>query len=215
MVARMLKAGMVALAVLTALSLSSTVDAADWHGGQGAFRPHGVYGHAGFNNHFDPGGRTRYAGRGRFWANRPDLNGPEAWRYGHARRDGGRRNFGDQGYRLGANDGFAGRADFNHFRRDRPMPLIRRSSSSDIVTSRGSGVTVILSDRPDVSTISSDYAGAGVYQTDSGTYATGFSSGDGYAGQISSLRPRARIIDTARAGDPCSHENGVCVIRGQ
>lgn len=223
MIARIFKAGVLVLAAIAALSFSFPASAADWRGGGRGFHSpviHGAYGgnRYGFHRGFDPGRRWESADNRRFWRNRPDDH--------HAdRRDGfrNRNGFGNNGF---ADNGYGGFSDNRFASNDRnwrfdrrnggPNRLLQRSSSSSIITNRGSGVTVILSDRSDVDVISNNYAGsADVYRADGGTYITGYGYSDGRASRASALRPRATIIDTARAVDPCSHENGVCVIRAR
>jgi hypothetical protein len=222
MFARILKAGMLVLAAVAALSFALPVSAADWRGGGRGFHSsrvfHGPFAgnRYGYHRGFDPGRRSQFADRGRFWRNRPD-GGRYAYRYRDGFRNNGFANngFGNNGF---SNGGFVSNDSAWRYNRRNvgPNRLLRRSSSSDIITNRGSGVTVILSDRSDVDVISNNYAGStDVYTADGGTYVTGFGYSDDGARRASNPRPRATIIDTARAGDPCSHENGVCVIRAR
>lgn len=59
------------------------------------------------------------------------------------------------------------------------------------------------------------YAGsADVYQANGGTYVVGYGGYDPYARPAAvQPRPRAKVIDVRYAGNPCSYEAGVCVIR--
>jgi hypothetical protein len=222
MFSRILKAGMLVLAAVAALSFSLPASAAEWRGGGRGFYSHGFRGpnsvnRFGFHHGFDRGRGPQFADRGRFWRNRP-VDGRDGFHDGNRFRRG-RFDDGFAGNRF-RNNGFGNDRFFASGRFDRhnrgPERLLQRSASPDIITSRGSGVTVILSDRSDVDVISNNYAGsADVYRGNGGTYVTGYSYGDDRIGRASGLRPRATVIDTARAGDPCSHENGVCVIRAR
>ncbi|NLS16970.1 hypothetical protein HGP16_10400 [Rhizobium sp. P40RR-XXII] len=59
------------------------------------------------------------------------------------------------------------------------------------------------------------YAGtADVYQANGGTYVLGYGGYNPYAHPATTqLRPKAKVIDVRYAGNPCSYEAGVCVIR--
>ncbi|MGY5809749.1 hypothetical protein ACXHXG_18745 [Rhizobium sp. LEGMi198b] len=73
---------------------------------------------------------------------------------------------------------------------------------------------IILMDRQYAADIGT-YAGtADMYQADDGTYIVGYGGGyDQYQGEPAALKPRAKIINVKRAGNACSYEAGVCVIR--
>lgn len=212
-VARMFKAGLLVLAALAALSISLPASAADWRGGGRGFQSHGFHrlyqgNRYGFHRGYDPGRRWHSGDNRRFWANRVDDR-----HSGFRNRAGFNNGFADNGFGGFGNNRFDGNGRFDRHG-GRPTRLLQRSSSSSIITNRGNGVTVIVSDRPDVDMISNNYAGStDVYRADGGTYVTGYGYSDSQ--RVSTLRPRATVIDTARAGDPCSHENGVCVIRGR
>lgn len=230
MFARILKAGLLVLAVIAAFSFALPVSAADWRGGGRGFHSrvfpgsfHGSFAgnRNGFHRNFDPGRRFQFADRGRFG------------RGGFQDRRNGFRNrgvFGNNGFawnnrgwnNRGWNKGFGwNNRGWNNRgwwanRRVGPNHLMTLSSSSGVITNRGSGVVVILSDRADTDLISNNYAGSNdVYRADGGTYVTGYGYAGGGPDQVTDPHPGAKIIDTARAGDPCSHENGVCVIRAR
>ncbi len=59
------------------------------------------------------------------------------------------------------------------------------------------------------------YAGtADVYHANGGTYVLGYGGYDPYARPAAAQpRPRAKVIDVRYAGNPCSYEASVCVIR--
>ena len=59
------------------------------------------------------------------------------------------------------------------------------------------------------------YAGtADVYQANGGTYVVGYGGYNPYTRPAAPLpRPRAKVINVRYAGNPCSYEAGVCVIR--
>ncbi|OCJ10971.1 hypothetical protein A6U86_23625 [Rhizobium sp. AC27/96] len=59
------------------------------------------------------------------------------------------------------------------------------------------------------------YAGsADVYQANGGTYVVGYGGYNPYARPAAvQPRPRAKVINVRYAGNPCSYEAGVCVIR--
>ncbi|WFU08546.1 hypothetical protein QA646_14770 [Rhizobium sp. CB3090] len=73
---------------------------------------------------------------------------------------------------------------------------------------------IILMDRQYAANIGT-YAGtADMYQADGGTYIVGYGGGyDPYQNESAALKPRAKVIDVKRAGNACSYEAGVCVIR--
>ncbi|MEF0942056.1 hypothetical protein [Rhizobium sp. BR 362] len=73
---------------------------------------------------------------------------------------------------------------------------------------------IILMDRQYAAEVGT-YAGtADMYQGDGGTYIVGYGGGyDPYRGEPAALKPRAKVIDIKRAGNACSYEAGVCVIR--
>lgn len=89
---------------------------------------------------------------------------------------------------------------------------LRSIASNRFLTPRGSIYATERTERYDG--FASGYAGSiAVYNSDAGTYITGYSDG-GFAGPVAPvLRPRAKIIDVARMRSACSFENGVCVIR--
>lgn len=59
------------------------------------------------------------------------------------------------------------------------------------------------------------YAGtADVYHANGGTYVLGYGGYNPYARPaVTQPRPRAKVINVRYAGNPCSYEAGVCVIR--
>jgi hypothetical protein len=180
--------------------LALPAEAAGHRGGRGfhggGFNSAYIDRHSGYRHGFDRD-RGRFAGGNGSRFNR-DYRG-----YGDYRRD----RFGPRP--LVSNDFGRGRAGWRHDA-DRPRRL---SSTSGFVIRRGSGTTVLLSDRSDYDFVRNFSGSSDVYRGDGGTYATGFGFGDGNSRRASAVAPRARVIDTARASDPCSHEAGVCVIR--
>ena len=101
--------------------------------------------------------------------------------------------------------------DYDDILRFRPRRIARLAPSP--YAGSGDSTGVVLDEAAETSVIGS-YSGAGsVYETDGGTYVL---SG-GYpvygAPQTAAPAPRAKIIDVARAGNACSYEHGVCVIR--
>lgn len=90
---------------------------------------------------------------------------------------------------------------------------LRMLSSNRLPPQRGSGISVV--ERGEIrDSFAGSYSGSiDVYHANGGTYVTGYSDG-GYDGpSVLLLRPRAKIIDVAKAGSACSYEGGVCVIR--
>jgi hypothetical protein len=73
---------------------------------------------------------------------------------------------------------------------------------------------IVLMDRQYAADIGT-YAGtADMYQANDGTYVLGYGGYDPYPGKpATQLKPRAKVIDVKLAGNACSHEAGVCVIR--
>lgn len=73
---------------------------------------------------------------------------------------------------------------------------------------------IILMERHDAASAGT-YAGtADVYQADGGTYVLGYGGYNPYSRPAATqLRPKAKVIDVRYAGNPCSYEAGVCVIR--
>ncbi|HEY0122744.1 MAG TPA: hypothetical protein VGC14_13490 [Rhizobium sp.] len=73
---------------------------------------------------------------------------------------------------------------------------------------------IVLMDRPYAASIGT-YAGTtNIYRADDGTYVLGDGGYDRYPGRPAPrLKPRAKVIDVKLAGDACSYEAGVCVIR--
>jgi len=90
---------------------------------------------------------------------------------------------------------------------------LRMLSSNGQPAERGSGISVVEHGEVRDSFAGSYSGSLDVYHADGGTYVTGYSDGGHDGPSVLLLRPRAKIIDIAKAGDACSYENGVCVIR--
>ncbi|QND48617.1 hypothetical protein HB780_23850 [Rhizobium lusitanum] len=73
---------------------------------------------------------------------------------------------------------------------------------------------IVLMDRQYAADIGT-YAGtADIYRADGGTYIVGYGGYDRYPGKPATrLKPRAQVIDVKLAGNACSYEAGVCLIR--
>ena len=109
-----------------------------------------------------------------------------------------------------------------HFRRDnviryRPRTPFLKQFSYPGTSRYGRSNIVIIAAQPQ--SYDQNYGSNGIYagspyayQTDGGTYV----GGDGYyrlAAPERNLAPKAKVIDVLYAGNPCSYEAGVCVIR--
>ena len=73
---------------------------------------------------------------------------------------------------------------------------------------------IVMMERRDAASAGSYAGSADVYRADGGTYVIGYGGYNPYARSAAAqLRPKAKVIDVRYAGNPCSYEAGVCVIR--
>lgn len=197
MISYLVKVGAVVLAAATITTALPSI-AGDFRGGRGFVRPpHGMSG--GFG-HFNDRHRFDFRRGLGITDNRLPFDRQRDFR----RKDFARRD-------PGRNDRF-NRGDVSvNF--DMYGPYWRPRLASSANGTSGSTVTIISTNQPDWDSVG-NYAGANsVLQTRAGTYVT--SSGFGPSPVLTADHPRstARVVDVATMADPCSHEQGVCVIR--
>jgi len=91
-------------------------------------------------------------------------------------------------------------------------PYWRPGLSPSANGTSGSTVTIISTSQPDWDSVGNYYGANSVLWARNGTYVT--SSGFGPS-PVLAPRPRStvKVENVATMADPCSHENGVCVIR--
>ena len=71
-----------------------------------------------------------------------------------------------------------------------------------------------MMERRDAASAGSYAGSADVYRADGGTYVIGYGGYNPYARSVAAQpRPKAKVIDVRYAGNPCSYEAGVCIIR--
>ncbi|MBN8951814.1 MULTISPECIES: hypothetical protein [unclassified Rhizobium] len=73
---------------------------------------------------------------------------------------------------------------------------------------------ILMMERRDAASAGSYAGSADVYRADGGTYVIGYGGYNPYARSVAAQpRPKAKVIDVRYAGNPCSYEAGVCIIR--
>ncbi|TXH80954.1 MAG: hypothetical protein E6Q77_09240 [Rhizobium sp.] len=113
---------------------------------------------------------------------------------------------------LGATQASAG--DHRHWHHAHHSGIMRLHQISTPQAAMQQPGRIVIMDRRDASSAGS-YAGtADVYRGDGGTYVLGYGGYNPYAQPVAAQpRPKAKVIDVRYAGNPCSYEAGVCVIR--
>lgn len=111
----------------------------------------------------------------------------------------------------------ASAGDYRHWHHHDRSGIVRLNQFYQPQAGRRQQPTRILIMEPRDAANAGTYAGsADVYQANGGTYVLGFGGG-GYNPYARSVavqpRPKAKVIDVRYAGNPCSYEAGVCVIR--
>jgi hypothetical protein len=97
-----------------------------------------------------------------------------------------------------------------HFGRGSYIKRISPSSSQDFARNN----IVIIDERGVSRAPSGTYAGSSYpYETDGGTYVGGYGYGSYGDRRTVKLAPMAKVISVAQRRNPCSYEQGVCVIR--
>lgn len=105
--------------------------------------------------------------------------------------------------------------DYRHWHHHDRSGIVRLSQIS---TPQDSGqrqpARIVMMERRDAANAGT-YAGtADVYHANGGTYVLGYGGYNPNARPaVMQPRPRAKLIDVRYAGNPCSYEAGVCVIR--
>jgi len=194
MIAHLVKAGAMLLAAAT-VAIAFPSAAGDFHGGRSFMR----------QQHFASGGFGRFNDRHRFDFRRG--LGVTDNRLPFDRHNFGRKSFANRD--RNRND-FFNRGDVSvNF--DVYGPRWRPQLSS--VANAGSTVTIISTNQSDYDQVG-NYAGANsVLRTGGGTYVTSSGYGTNPALFAEQPRPNAKVVHVATMADPCSHEQGVCVIR--
>lgn len=114
---------------------------------------------------------------------------------------------------LSSTSAFSG--EYRHWRHHNHSGIVRLH---EISSSRGftqpQPSRIVLMDRHSAAGAGTYAGSADVYRANGGTYVVGYGGYNPYARSAAPQpRPRAKLIDVRYAGDPCSHEAGVCVIR--
>jgi hypothetical protein len=202
MMTRFMKNGPVVLALAVVVSAALPAFAGDFSvGGRGFLRPsmngmHFANRSVDFQRNFHPRDHNHFASGDRFRFQDHDF-----------RHFDGNREFRGRNFARNGNNSFYGG---NYFHSNRPQRLY---SISGYGSNGGSSVNVISRNQPDYDVVS-NYAGTSdAYQSNAGTYITGYGYSTGYEPAGASPRPLAKVIDVAHLPNACSMENGVCVIR--
>ena len=105
--------------------------------------------------------------------------------------------------------------DYRHWRHHDHSGIVRLSQTSAPQGFGQQQPTRIVLMEPREAANAGTYAGsADVYQANGGTYVVGYGGYNPYARPAAvQPRPRAKLINVRYAGNPCSYEGGVCVIR--
>ncbi|AYG67656.1 MULTISPECIES: hypothetical protein [unclassified Rhizobium] len=108
----------------------------------------------------------------------------------------------------------ASAGDYRHWHHHDSSGIVRLHQISQPQGLGQQPARIVIMERRDAANAGS-YAGtADVYRADGGTYVIGYGGYDPYARPTApQLRPKAKVIDIRYAGNPCSYEAGVCVIR--
>ncbi|MCZ3375921.1 hypothetical protein [Rhizobium sp. AG207R] len=104
--------------------------------------------------------------------------------------------------------------DYRHWHHHNRSGIVRLNQISQPQNSGQQPARIVIMERRDAASAGSYAGSADVYRADGGTYVIGYGGYNPYARSAAAqLRPKAKVIDVRYAGNPCSYEAGVCVIR--
>ncbi|MGN6778522.1 hypothetical protein [Rhizobium sp.] len=105
-------------------------------------------------------------------------------------------------------------SDYRHWHHHDRSGIVRLNQISQPQGSGQQPARIVIMERRDAASAGSYAGSADVYRADGGTYVIGYGGYNPYAQPATvQLRPKAKVIDVRYAGNPCSYEAGVCVIR--
>lgn len=108
----------------------------------------------------------------------------------------------------------ASAGDYRHWHHHDRSGLVRLNQISKPQGREQQPARIVIMERHDAANAGSYAGSADVYRADGGTYVIGYGGYNPYAPPATvQLRPKAKVIDVRYAGNPCSYEAGVCVIR--
>ena len=109
----------------------------------------------------------------------------------------------------------ASAGDYRHWHHRDHSGLVRLHQLSEPQgTRQQQPARIVFMERRDAASAGTYAGSADVYRADGGTYVIGYGGYNPYAPPATvQLRPKAKVIDVRYAGNPCSYEAGVCVIR--
>ncbi|MFB2566866.1 hypothetical protein [Rhizobium sp. IMFF44] len=105
-------------------------------------------------------------------------------------------------------------SDYRHWHHHDRSGIVRLNQISQPQGSGQQPARIVIMERRDAASAGSYAGSADVYRADGDTYVIGYGGYNPYAQPATvQLRPKAKVIDVRYAGNPCSYEAGVCVIR--
>ncbi|MFK0164596.1 hypothetical protein [Rhizobium sp. NPDC090279] len=108
----------------------------------------------------------------------------------------------------------ASAGDYRHWHHHDRSGIVRLKQISQPQGSEQHPARIVIMERRDAANAGSYAGSADVYRADGGTYVIGYGGYNPYARPVAAQpRPKAKVIDVRYAGNPCSYEAGVCVIR--
>ncbi|WP_112607829.1 hypothetical protein ACK83U_14370 [Rhizobium sp. WW22] len=108
----------------------------------------------------------------------------------------------------------ASAGDYRHWHHHDRSGLVRLNQISKPQGREQQPARIVIMERRDAANAGSYAGSADVYRADGGTYVIGYGGYNPYAPPATvQLRPKVKVIDVRYAGNPCSYEAGVCVIR--
>ncbi len=108
----------------------------------------------------------------------------------------------------------ASAGDYRHWHHHDRSGLVHLSQLAEPQDREQQPARIVIMERRDAANAGSYAGSADVYRADGGTYVIGYGGYNPYAPPATmQLRPKAKVIDVRYAGNPCSYEAGVCVIR--
>jgi hypothetical protein len=108
----------------------------------------------------------------------------------------------------------ASAGDYRHWHHHDRSGLVHLNQIAEPQDREQQPARIVIMERRDAANAGSYAGSADVYRADGGTYVIGYGGYNPYAPPATmQLRPKAKVIDVRYAGNPCSYEAGVCVIR--
>ncbi|MGY5779905.1 hypothetical protein [Rhizobium sp. LEGMi135b] len=108
----------------------------------------------------------------------------------------------------------ASAGDYRHWHHHNRSGLVHLKQISQPRGPAQQPARIVIMERRDAANAGSYAGSADVYRADGGTYVIGYGGYNPYARPAAvQPRPKAKVIDVRYAGNPCSYEAGVCVIR--